>query len=171
MLVLAGNINIVVIPGTKQNCHYQQIHVTLARKKGAARTKKIVEAFLYVKVALNVMHWKLKEQQFQPESHCAYECINQKAIYTKVILLPSHWLKLWWCPGNWKREAVKRENVIIGDFNYPRIDWVTAHLDHDKKTKYLAMINDCAFKELCTMELRKQKTTLDLILNPVQKWI
>ncbi|XP_053130019.1 uncharacterized protein LOC128335549 [Hemicordylus capensis] len=66
------------------------------------------------------------------------------------------------------REASRRGRaVIMGDFNYPHIDWVNSQSGQNKEVKFLDILNDCALEQL-VMEPTREKATLDLILSDTQ---
>nr|GFB50161.1 hypothetical protein [Tanacetum cinerariifolium] len=66
------------------------------------------------------------------------------------------------------REVSTRDRVVVmGDFNYPHIDWVNSCSGHERETGFLDMLNDCALEQLVTEPTRGQ-VTLDLILCGTQ---
>ena len=66
--------------------------------------------------------------------------------------------------GKQFREVTKKDKVVImGDFNYPHIDWVNWCSGQAKETGFLDELNDCALEQL-VMEPTRGQVTLDLIL-------
>ena len=62
------------------------------------------------------------------------------------------------------REVSRRDRVLImGDFNYPHIDWVNACSAQERETWFLDMLNDFALEQI-VMEPTRGQVTLDLIL-------
>ncbi|KAM7151827.1 uncharacterized protein RBU57_012313 [Macrochelys suwanniensis] len=66
------------------------------------------------------------------------------------------------------REAIKIKNsIIVGDFNYPHIDWVHVTSGCNVETKFLDSLNDC-FLEQLVQEPTRGESTLDLVLSGAQ---
>lgn len=54
------------------------------------------------------------------------------------------------------REATRLDNVVIlGDFNYPHVDWVNMRLSHLVEMRFLEIMNDCALEQLITKPTRE----------------
>lgn len=61
------------------------------------------------------------------------------------------------------REAFKEKGVVImGDFNYPHIDWINVCSNHTKEVKILGTLNDYALEQLV---MAGGEANLDLILS------
>ncbi|CAM5127487.1 unnamed protein product [Eretmochelys imbricata] len=66
------------------------------------------------------------------------------------------------------REAIKIKNsIIVGDFNYPHIDWIHVTSARNAETKFLDTLNDC-FLEQLVQEPTRGEATLDLVLSEAQ---
>uniref|UniRef100_K7EXX2 Endonuclease/exonuclease/phosphatase domain-containing protein n=1 Tax=Pelodiscus sinensis TaxID=13735 RepID=K7EXX2_PELSI len=66
------------------------------------------------------------------------------------------------------REATKIENsIIMGDFNYPHIDWIHVTSGREAEIKFLNGLNDC-FLEQLVQEPTRGEAILDLVLSGVQ---
>uniref|UniRef100_K7EZ72 Endonuclease/exonuclease/phosphatase domain-containing protein n=1 Tax=Pelodiscus sinensis TaxID=13735 RepID=K7EZ72_PELSI len=66
------------------------------------------------------------------------------------------------------REATKIKNsIIMGDFNYPHIDWIHVTSGREAEIKFLNGLNDC-FLEQLVQEPTRGEAILDLVLSGVQ---
>uniref|UniRef100_K7F1R0 Endonuclease/exonuclease/phosphatase domain-containing protein n=1 Tax=Pelodiscus sinensis TaxID=13735 RepID=K7F1R0_PELSI len=66
------------------------------------------------------------------------------------------------------REATKIKNsIIMGDFNYPHIDWIHVTSGREPEIKFLNGLNDC-FLEQLVQEPTRGEAILDLVLSGVQ---
>ncbi|XP_053897559.1 uncharacterized protein LOC128844145 [Malaclemys terrapin pileata] len=69
------------------------------------------------------------------------------------------------------REAIKIKNsVIVGDFNYPHIDWEHVTSGRNAESKFLDTLNDC-FLEQLVREPTRGEATLDLVLSGAQELV
>ena len=60
-------------------------------------------------------------------------------------------------------EGSKRDRtVIMGDFNYPHINWGNACSGQEREIRFLDMLNDCALEQLMMQHTRGQ-VTQDLV--------
>uniref|UniRef100_K7EWP2 Endonuclease/exonuclease/phosphatase domain-containing protein n=1 Tax=Pelodiscus sinensis TaxID=13735 RepID=K7EWP2_PELSI len=67
-----------------------------------------------------------------------------------------------------KGEATKIKNsIIMGDFNYPHIDWIHVTSGREAEIKFLNGLNDC-FLEQLVQEPTRGEAILDLVLSGVQ---
>uniref|UniRef100_A0A452I138 B30.2/SPRY domain-containing protein n=1 Tax=Gopherus agassizii TaxID=38772 RepID=A0A452I138_9SAUR len=69
------------------------------------------------------------------------------------------------------REAIKIKNpIIVGDFNYPHIDWEHFTSGRNAEIKFLDTLNDY-FMEQLVREPTRGEATLDLILSGAQELV
>ena len=61
--------------------------------------------------------------------------------------------------------AAKQKNcVVMGDFNYPHIDWANGCSNRGRESEFLDCLNDCAMEQMVT-EPTRGEVILDLVLS------